>query len=200
MEQSAKLAMIFMAMAVLIPLVPAFILFKMLPATGSLSGPWQGLNIKFSGAFAGYLIIFLCLLWIRPVDFNHYHTWKVSGRLEIMPAKDETAPNIHDVVVRVVPPHLDVMNEGKFSFEVPVLENARGVPEFPALQLDLKGYQGVTVSLSQGSDKAYGSPDLKRRYDEEARTISIDAPIILLSLASVPRYDPQRSEQLTMSK
>jgi hypothetical protein len=196
MEQSARIAMIFLALVVILPLIPAYILFKFLPSTGKVSGPLQGLNIKFGGAFGAYLIIFLALLAVRPTDFNHYHTWRVFGRIELVQGRDEPPPNIHDVVVRVVPPHLDVMNGGKFSFDIPVLEDAHGNPDFPDLQLDLRAYQGITVPLNQRTDQPYGSLDIKKGYDEKARTISIDVPITLQSLQNVPAYDAQKGEKV----
>ena len=101
-----------MAAIVLLPLVPAYILFKFLPSKGQFSGPFQKFSVKFGGAFAGYLFVFLAvIISIRPKDVNHYHTWTVMGRLRLEGA-DVEAPNLHDVIVRVVPPHLNLENGG----------------------------------------------------------------------------------------
>lgn len=43
----------------LIPLIPAYILYKTLPAQTSVSGPFKGLTINLSGAFAGYFLLVL---------------------------------------------------------------------------------------------------------------------------------------------
>jgi hypothetical protein len=43
----------------LLPLIPAFLLYKFLPSKSTASGPFKGLNIKLSGAFAGYFILLL---------------------------------------------------------------------------------------------------------------------------------------------
>ncbi len=43
----------------LIPLIPAYILYKTLPAQTSVSGPFKGLNLNLSGAFAGYFLLVL---------------------------------------------------------------------------------------------------------------------------------------------
>jgi hypothetical protein len=197
MELSAKVAMMFMALAVVLPLLPAFILFKFLPSTGDVSGPLKGLNVKFGGAFGAYLVVFLALLAIRPQDLKHYHTWKVVGHIELAQAKDEEPPNIHDVVVRVVPPHLAVMNGGTFAFDIPVLEDDQGNLDFPDLQLDLRSYQGITVPLSKRKDKPYGSIDVKPAYDEKAKTITIQAPITLQSTRAVTPYDGQNGEKVS---
>ncbi|HEX7903459.1 MAG TPA: hypothetical protein VF487_06245 [Chitinophagaceae bacterium] len=42
----------------ILPLTPAFILFKFLPSVGNVEGPLKGMQLKFGGAFAGYLILF----------------------------------------------------------------------------------------------------------------------------------------------
>ena len=44
---------------IIIPVIPAFYLFKLLPSTGSVSGLLKGLQIKLGGAFAGYFALLL---------------------------------------------------------------------------------------------------------------------------------------------
>jgi hypothetical protein len=196
MEESAKVAMLFLALSVVLPLLPAFILFKFLPSTGDVSGPLKGLNVKFGGAFGAYLVVFLALLAVRPQDLKHYHTWRVVGQIQLAQARGEEAPNIHDVVVRVVPPHLDVMNGGTFAFDIPVLEDERGNLDFPDLQLDLRSYQGITVPLNKRVQQPYGWVDVKRAYDEKARTITIQTPLTLQSTRAVVPYDEQHGEKV----
>jgi hypothetical protein len=43
----------------LLPLVPSFLLYKFLPSKSTATGPFKGLNLKLSGAFAGYFILLL---------------------------------------------------------------------------------------------------------------------------------------------
>jgi flagellar biosynthesis/type III secretory pathway M-ring protein FliF/YscJ len=40
------------------------LLYRYLPSTGEASGPLAGLAVKFGGAFAGYLVVFLVLAYI----------------------------------------------------------------------------------------------------------------------------------------
>ncbi len=42
---------------VLLPIIPAFLLFKFLRSRGGVSGPLVGLKISFGGAFGGYLVV-----------------------------------------------------------------------------------------------------------------------------------------------
>jgi len=54
--------LIYLAATILVPIVPAAFLFKALPSkpgsTGSITGRFQGMELKFGGAFAGYFAIF----------------------------------------------------------------------------------------------------------------------------------------------
>jgi len=58
MEQTL-LVLIILAGVLLIPLVPAFVLYWMLPSKASVVGPLKGLNVNLQGAFAGYFALFL---------------------------------------------------------------------------------------------------------------------------------------------
>ncbi len=149
------------------------------------------MNIKFSGAFAGYLVVFAAVMYTRPTDFNHYHTWTVRGHVDLRTAPNEEAPNLHDVIVRVVPPHLELLNGGYFAFQIPVVEDGKGRSVFPDLQLDLKSFQGATIGLNDGG--AYGTPDVKKKYNEKEREIVVETPIVLQSLTLAPRYDARTS-------
>jgi len=102
-------SIVFLVFVIVLPLLPAYLLFKYLPAPGSVEGPLKGLNIRFSGAFAGYLVIFFSLLLAKPNDFTHYHTWTVRGHVEFQRAAGEEMPNVRDVVIRLLPPHLILM-------------------------------------------------------------------------------------------
>src|SRR5437588_3261868 len=68
---------------ILLPVVPAMLLFAVLPSTGELSGPFKGMHIKLGGAFAGYFAVVLLVLgshslWAPPPA---YQVWELSGRV-----------------------------------------------------------------------------------------------------------------------
>lgn len=48
-----------LSVIMLVPLVPAFILYKYLPSKTNVDGPFKGLNLKLSGAFGGYFLLVL---------------------------------------------------------------------------------------------------------------------------------------------
>src|ERR1700716_3283566 len=53
-----------LAAVLLLPLVPAFLLYKFLPSKTSVSGPFKGLNLKLTGAFGGYFLLVLTAIGV----------------------------------------------------------------------------------------------------------------------------------------
>jgi hypothetical protein len=64
-----------MLLVLLLPLIPAFVLFWLLPhLTGEGSGPFMGMQLKVGGAFGGYFVAAL-LFWqisSQPLDKFHH--------------------------------------------------------------------------------------------------------------------------------
>lgn len=46
-----------LAAILLMPLIPAFLLYKFLPSKTNVGGPFKGLSLKLTGAFAGYFLL-----------------------------------------------------------------------------------------------------------------------------------------------
>ncbi len=165
-----------LAAVVCLPMLPAAVLFWLLPSTGEASGPLHGLQVKFGGAFAGYLVVLLCCIAIRPKDAAHFHVWSVTGTMRFTHRPDDPDPNVNDVLVRFVPPRLGLMNQGNFDWEIPVVEDGTGRLQFPDLQIDLHDYRGLTLPLGAGR---YGAEDDGLQVDARARTIRILRPVVM---------------------
>lgn len=61
-----------LAAILLLPLIPAYVLYKFLPASETdVSGPYQGLSIKLKGAFAGYFLLVLACLGLYFLIVNN---------------------------------------------------------------------------------------------------------------------------------
>lgn len=73
----------------LIPLLPAYVLYRGLPADAHVEGPFHGLQIKLAGAFAGYFVLVLALaIFIsqfgpKPSDYPRYVEYNLRGRIEL---------------------------------------------------------------------------------------------------------------------
>lgn len=50
---------VLLSVVVLLPLIPAFLLYKYLPSKTIAEGPFKGLNVHLTGAFAGYFLTFI---------------------------------------------------------------------------------------------------------------------------------------------
>ena len=86
---------------VLIPMIPALILYKVLPSRAKVSGPFKGLNINLQGAFGGYIVLVLVVVGVvvpqrlstqRQLSANSYpkyETWNVEGSLKFPHAVEE---------------------------------------------------------------------------------------------------------------
>jgi len=80
------LMLLIVAVIVLLPIVPAFLLFKFLPSRADASGPLQGLEIKLGGAFAGYFILVVLILSqltrLKEIASPEPQVWKVTGTVQ----------------------------------------------------------------------------------------------------------------------
>ena len=89
--------------------------------------------------------------------------------------------------------------EDSLSWDVPVPESHDGSPQFPDLQLDLRGYQGVTVALNDAASGPYGMADVKPHTDEKLRRITLANPVLMRSVTAAPRYREQKAAPLAAS-
>lgn len=53
-----------LAAILLLPLIPAFLLYKFLPSKTNVSGPFKGLSLRLTGAFAGYFLLVLTAIGV----------------------------------------------------------------------------------------------------------------------------------------
>lgn len=174
--------------AAFVAMLPSYVLYKALPSSADVSGPLHGFTFKIGGAAACYVVVLVILLYARPVDAIHYDEWTIAGSIVAKPARGEDEPNLNDVVVRIVPPRLAILNGGQFEWQLPIIEDAAGRRQFPMLQIDLPGYRGVTLPI--GPMRQYGALAADVEYDESKRLIYIRSPITLESKRSVQAYAP----------
>src|SRR5712691_8021061 len=156
----------YVAAVVLIPLMPAFVLYKFLPSgTTKVKGPFRGLDIKLSGAFAGYFLVVLMvtsfvifLIKRRPPEKPpdplkyQYEVYTVAGKVEL---KDDSAPkpDYEGIKLSLAPSQVTINPDGSFSFEIPVRPGQLGAPDFPRLLVTHQDdrYSTATIPLSEKS-------------------------------------------------
>jgi hypothetical protein len=182
---------------VLVPLIPAFLLYKYLPpGRTDVGGPFKGLDIKLSGAFAGYFLVVLIvtsllvfLIKTKPSPTcppcpqppaHQYEVYTVTGKVNL--SSDTGSPKLDYKLINLslVPSERTVRPDGTFSFEIPVRPGQKGQPELPDLIVDyvVPGYEAVTIHLDE---KSTYRQDFSVVYDKEARKIVINPPIRLVA-------------------
>lgn len=169
--------LIILSALILLPLIPAYLLFKLLPSSADVEGPMPTSNMKvrLGGAFGGYaaLAMFLATFWSQTMHEKKdaMGTWRVQGRLQFA----DGAPRPH-VSIDLGPPRLQIDNANNFYLEIPV---AKG-EEVPPIVIDAAGYPSRTVRLAPG-DNDFGT-NYKRIIDAKARQIRISDPIVFEKL------------------
>jgi hypothetical protein len=187
---------------VLVPTIPAFLLFKFLPSTGSVEGPLQGLTFKLGGAFAGYFAILLLSYgimspmlkeraaswdrYVKLLESSVYQDWRIVGRVDLV-GVGALDPNSITVFVR--PPDLHIQPDGSFRFEIPMRMRPDGTPDAPMLLFNAYGFVSSTVSLLPVSTFGGATP-VQQHSDIKEHMVVIDTPITLPSKTTQPAYKP----------
>jgi hypothetical protein len=181
----------YVAAVVLIPLLPAFVLYKFLPSKTTASGPFQGLDVKLSGAFAGYFLVLLMvtsfvifLIKRRPTEIPQpkyqYDVYTVLGRVELSDSA-QARPDYSGIKLSLAPPQMANTPDGSFSFQVPVRPDQIGQPDFPNLLIAHQDsrYETKTIPLSENFPNSLQGYTVERNKD--SKTIRITNPIKLVA-------------------
>ena len=119
-----------------VPLAPAYLLYKRLPSDTVVKGPFKGFTVALSGAFGGYFILVLIALgYLESVSLARKDTleqWTVNGKLQLSDTTGYDDPSSADLVsIFYFPSQSKVqpLTEGRymqFSVDVPVSINKDG--------------------------------------------------------------------------
>jgi hypothetical protein len=136
--------LLYLACMILLPIVPAFLLFKALGSTGDVSGPLMGLKIKLGGAFAGYFAVLVLLFVMYHVWHPTYAVWKVHGTV----TNDQGAPiqPLDEKNVTLQPANTYFFPDGSFDM---TFSAASG--DWPTLVVSYPNYLSVTRPLDPGA-------------------------------------------------
>lgn len=162
----------FVVTVVLLPIVPAYLLYRLLPSRADVEGPLQGLQIKLSGAFAGYFLLVLTLLGFWRF-LPAYEVWAVRGQLHF--ADEQGAFDENLVRFSLQPPRSTISPDGRFEVSVFAFPDQSGNVRLPTLVVEHPGYRPAGVFLDEVEEKS-----------RLTRLVSIQDTIRLLP---VPRED-----------
>lgn len=216
------MALIELAAILLLPAIPAYLLYAVLPSGADVSGPFKGLNIKLSGAFGGYFLLVLLSSGYVAVDLRgqitgledqiaeletkmagvkRYEIWTIKGSIEPR-GLPETRSKVDQELFEVVlwPGNVTKRKpnrENVFEFVVKApFSMTRG-------QLDLD-FDDITVN----HDEYFGSNPVKLKdhilnrkgrsvqeklqIDYAGKTIRITEPIVI-------QYDAAASQEVEIA-
>lgn len=159
--------LIILSTLVLLPLIPAFLLFKALPSTAVVKGPLTGLNIDLGGAFGGYVALTVFIATFYATRMSGPETWTVEGQLQ---ALEGEVPSAINCTLR--PPVLKI-DDDKFQFNIPIVDPSKPL----RLVFDAPGYVKETVDL-KGPDGRFGGAYDPKIY-KSSQTIVLGKPIVL---------------------
>jgi hypothetical protein len=179
-----SLGLLTLACIVLLPIVPAYFLFKALPSSASVTGPLQGLQVKLGGAFAGYFAVLLVVTYTHPIwaPAPVYQVWEVSGQVT-----DDTGTAIQPLDIKdfeLQPPTFQANRGGTFKLAFSTVPApAGGGIEYPNLTISHPNFAPVVIPLEPSAMKELGK-SLGLVRDEGTRRITINH----IALHKLPAY------------
>lgn len=167
---------------VLLPLVPAIIIYRMFPGTPVFTSGQilPNLTVRAGGAFAAYLIIFLVMIPLTNKTYDTIHGfeipyWTVHGTAQIL-AKDKTNKTkvmdetvLKRVTLNTRPDHF---NHDTFTFDIPVAEEIGG--RFPRLIVGIDENWQTSIDLNEEREE-----NSLKRDDKFNKEIYLKNPIII---------------------
>jgi hypothetical protein len=179
--------LVVMVAGILLPLIPAYILFRALPSDASVTGPFKGLKLKLGGAFAGYFIVFIALQYFfpapaRPQSVSQYEVWHIKGRASL-----EGPEKLLVSDISVEPSVVTVADDGSFWLDLPIRKDEAGKPDFPILFFHhVPCHTSASISLGERKQGGIGGASADVKVTEPAvRTIEIEGIHLQLDSNSV---------------
>ena len=161
--------------ALLIPIIPAFIFFRFLPAEADVSGPLRGLRIKLTGAFGGYFVLAILILYAPRPKAEPAEVWTVRG---VFTEDTPIPPRKEDILVSFEPSLLESPGDSTFIVSVPVTKS-NGKPLFPTLKVDLQPTGKFAPAFIHLDQRSNFGQHFKLTYDEPQHEIKIEDHIQL---------------------
>ena len=147
------------ALYVLLPIIPAVIIYKLFPKTATdVSGPLGALTFKAGGAFAAYIVtVVLGSALVNSIDDRiaamATPVWEVNARLEFRDNQGRVIADPQEIVKDVkvmVHPSLEELIYPEFSMRLPLVR-----PDlWPTLVFQAPGFKPHPIHLKKaGGDK-----------------------------------------------
>ncbi len=173
------------ALIFLAPMVPAAFFFSVLKSTAIASGPLQGFDMKFGGAFAAYFATALLAVATYPIYKPHFkpepEVWTVEGSVLDDAGNPMALLTTNDI--RVYPGPGAPM-DGYFKVTVTATPSQN---DYPKLSIGHEGYLGSTIDLDP--DPSNAGP-VKPVWDTTDKIIKLKAVKLQKQAAYAPTESP----------
>lgn len=180
--------------AVLLPVIPSYILFKSLPSSkANVAGPFKGFKINLSGSIAAYIILFAAVLFgFHPTPPDE--VWTVKGWVQ-----DDKGGSLppDKVNMNIQPRSVEYRNDGSFEMDILVKRNQSGQLKLPTLNVDwqpVQAFGNATVHLD-AAEQRFGTK-YKISVNEGSREVRIEDPIKLEKKIVETAYAPTSAAPL----
>jgi hypothetical protein len=167
-----RVSLLILVCVILLPVLPAFLLFKALPSTAMVSGPLQGFTVNLGGAFAGYFAVVVLVIASHNILFPRpqpYQVWELSGTVT-----DENGNPIQPLAATDVvfdPPLYQPDLGGAFSVTFPTIPAPGGGTTYPKLFISHSEYKPLPIDLDPKVVSIDGVSGMER--DKAAHKITI---------------------------
>lgn len=170
---------------VLVPLVPAFFLFRFLKSRAAASGkatvnigPFKDIQVDVSGSFAGYVITLVAMFLIfQQVSKPAHQVWTVEGKISYEFSNQTLT--LKDIKPSIIPETFQVAENGFFQMKIVVPRSEKGTLMFPQLQFGHEGFGSETVLLEKKEIETLKNYEVLLNSDEQI--ITVRKPIVLKS-------------------
>ena len=177
-------------LSVLAPMIPAVFFFKYLRNKADVAGNYEGLNVKLSGGFAGYVVLVGVVMKLYPTpslaapapDTSGAEAWRVEGRFDW---KANDPIDKKTIQARVTPATFTMSEDEEdrtFAVIVARAPNLSNELEFPRLSFSSREVNRTWISFEQIElDALFRSKELDV---VGRRTIRLRQPVVLTAIAA----------------
>jgi hypothetical protein len=164
-----ELMLLIVAVVVLLPIVPAYLLFKLLPCRTDVSGPLLGYEIKLGGSFGGYFILVVLILSqlakLKEIAAPQPQVWRVTGT--VLDGRGQPVEPFGANDVSFDPYIIKQDRRGTFTATFAATPKLSGNGfDFPTLSLSHEAEYANPIQLSQKTDEQISR-------DEQNHTIQL---------------------------
>jgi hypothetical protein len=181
--------------AVLLPLFPAYVIYKILniyaPTTTSVNGTpsllsfLNGLKLDIKGAAAGYfLLVFIIFgyIYTKPKQ-SGYDIFMIEGKIGL---ELEDNLNADGVQITLIPSSIKISPQGILQIITAIPQETVGPTRFPSLVIEYPGYDSLGIELDPSSQFQVSNV----KIDQKKKMIYLNPVVLKKSTQNEPPYSP----------